>query len=484
MSPENTPNTMQTPEHSTPGMQLQNWREENDMSRPVLAARVGAVRSAVRAWEMGNSFPQGEQREKLFAETHLDCFGPNAAPPPKRRPRKGLKRPGRTKFFKSPRGQKLIARYEREYTGRSQPKNLGRTGPRRRDRSQSPIVSDWELAQYVGRGKAVPGMKSNTQSARAVSLGIDYGTETFCDQGNPFSDSDLHNLRKRCRFTGERFEKIIGVPTDGGERDGLRIVEHAEKVIEWRDVTLRNLLGKTSPSYKQDRVLKTLLPNLADLDALLRECFAEIQKAMPEFTVSGVGDFVAEQAKSAARKSAHAGLWGEMLRYLVELAANEKARTFLDKNLASLPRRKDVADFVRELLAARYGASLWIVRRALLRSTAAIPPGEMCGVILSYAEPIAPPAILKSKALPGRPKGKQQAETLERIGDAAALVFLRYSQPEMIPLLYPKQHVPEAGRKTVNKLLIRNKAAIAREVEAMTHERAERISKSLPRDRK
>jgi hypothetical protein len=84
----------------------------------------------------------------------------------------------------------------------------------------------------------------------------------------------------------------------------------------------------------------------------------------------------------------------------------------------------------------------------------------------------------------GRPKGKQQSETLERIVDAAALIFLKYSQSKMIPLLYPKQHVPEAGRKAVNKLLSRNKGAIALAKRVMTREQAERIAKSLPRDKK
>lgn len=56
------------------------------------------------------------------------------------------------------------------------------------------------------------------------------------------------------------------------------------------------------------------------------------------------------------------------------------------------------------------------------------------------------PKSLRSKVLtyaqgprkkPGRTKGKQQVETLDRIVDAAALVFLKYSQPQMAPLLYP-----------------------------------------------
>src|SRR5260370_41474673 len=83
----------------------------------------------------------------------------------------------------------------------------------------------------------------------------------------------------------------------------------------------------------------------------------------------------------------------------------------------------------------------------------------------------------------GRTKGKQQAETLERIVCAAALVFLKYSQPKMIPLLYPEQHVPEAGRKAVNKFLSRNKGAIDGAKKRMKREQTQQNQNAIPRDK-
>jgi hypothetical protein len=100
----------------------------------------------------------------------------------------------------------------------------------------------------------------------------------------------------------------------------------------------------------------------------------------------------------------------------------------------------------------------------------------------NFAQAVAMLGFGKTLKWPGRHKGKLQDETLARIKDAAALVFLKYPQRKMIPLLYPKQHDPEAGRKAVQIFLKRNRSAILDIVKTMTHEQAEQISKSLPRD--
>jgi hypothetical protein len=365
------------------------------------------------------------------------------------------KRPGRSRFFKTAAGRKLIARFKAEYSGRPQPKNLGRTGPSSRDRS--PAISDWELARSVALGKPIPSMKSNTLSARAKSLGLDYRTEIFCDAGNPFSDSDLHELRKRSGFTGERFEKLTGVSADGGPRQGFRIAAHAQKVIRWRDRTLQSLFRQSSRSYKHQRILKTLVPNLSDLDALLRECFGEIQKEIAgELTLTSVGEFVARRAKGLAKKSPHAGLWGEMLRYLAELAAHDAASKFLDESLKSLSQRTDVAGFARELLAARYGTTVWNVKRALPRGTQPIPAREMCGVILAYtedatgsaAQPVTEKEMQTTKsgrdrtASRGRNRGGQKGPreiTKLRILVAASYEIDGVGRYRAAPTLYPLQ---------------------------------------------
>lgn len=369
----------------THGSQLQTWLTENNVSRPEIAARVGVLRQSVRAWLLGESFPQGDARIKLFNETQLDCYGPDAIAPPKRLPAPGLKRPGRTRFYKSREGQRQIARYKRDFTGRPQTKNLGRTGPRRQDGSQAPIVSDWKIAQHLGRGESVIGMRQTTQSARGKSLGLDYGTEFFCEAGQPFDNAALRNLRKRAGFTAERFEVITGAPADTERLNILRTPGQASKVLKWRDETLRELLSKTTPAYKHHRVLKTLLPQLLDCDAALREALGRLKDDGTDITtLSSLGEAVSMRAREAAINTEHGGFWGEALRYLVELAANAESRKYLEAHLATVSQRPNVADFVREVLAARYGASLWIVRRALSRTNPVIPSAEMCGVILLH----------------------------------------------------------------------------------------------------
>ncbi len=101
------------------------------------------------------------------------------------------------------------------------------------------------------------------------------------------------------------------------------------------------------------------------------------------------------------------------------------------------------------------------------------------GMSRGEAEVIALLSTGETPKWPGRPKGAQQSETLERIRHAAALKSLNYSQPKMAPLLYPGQHDPEEGRKDVNRFLNRNKAALTEAVKAMTREQAEQIEKSL-----
>jgi hypothetical protein len=439
------------------GAQLQAWLAEHNVSRPELAARVGVVRQAVGGWIRGKSFPQGEPKERLFAETNLGCYGPTAIAPPKRLPAKGLKRPGRTRFFKSAAGQKQRAEFSRKYSGRPQPKNLGRTGPSRRDGSEAPIVSDWEIAQRLGCGESVIGMRKTTQSARAKSLGLDYGTVFFCEAGNPFDNAALRGLRSNAGFTAERFGSITGVPADTEKLEGIRIPEHAKKIIGWRDRTLTRLLSQTTPAYQHHRVLKTLVPQLGDSDVLFREALGRLKDDGTVITtLSRLGEAVSLRARGAAIKTEHGGFWGEALRYLIELAANPQSRKYLEAHLASFGQRPDVADFVREVLAARYGASFWIVRRALPRTTAIIPSAEMCGVILSYGS--LGPAFAVTETKKSRERGRPISKA--KVFEEARRLFKtgQYSWPKIAHKLTPDawkaspRKAGEAIRRGVERL--------------------------------
>ncbi len=326
------------------------------------------------------------------------------------------KRPGRALFFKTPAGRKLAKRFGEEYSGRPQPTKLGWAGSR--------AVSDWELAKRVTRGEAVEGMKQSAVDMRTQHLGLRYGTAFFCDQGEPLRDARLQSLRERLGFTTAKFEKLTGLGPKVADRRAAAMIRgprDARIVIEWRDKTLRSLLAATTPTYKNDRLLKTFLPNIAELDGLLRDRFAEIQKTMSEdFTLARVGEFVCEQARRAAKKSPHAGLWGEMLRCLVELDACPESRAFLKSNLGSLKNCKVLADFVREIIGARYGTTAWTVKRALLRSTRPYSEAEMRGFVLEIAPMPMPAAIAPTAAAPSKPK-KASERTIEKGGFCAQI---------------------------------------------------------------
>ena len=379
------------------------------------------------------------------------------------------KRPGRRKFFRSRQGKKLLRRFEEEYSGRSQPKNLGRTGPGRIDRSQA--VSDWQLAKCISQGLLAEEMKPNAAYSRARSLGLGYGTVFMCDQGEPFTDADLQSLRERCGFTVARFEKLTGLPnrsTDKRHSTMIRAPETARMVIQWRDRALRSLLRNDTNAYKNERVLTTLVPNLPALYRFLADRFAKIQNTMLSeadnrvWTLNSLGNFVCEEARRATKKTSHGGPWGKMLRFLGELDACDATRTFLEKNLSSLKKSKAIARFSRELIGDRYGTTHWTVKRAL--SASRIPAAEMCGLIV-YADeapqpttPAAMPRIGTRSNTGGRPSRAifPEADRLQR--------EQKMTWHQIAAQLDPKayKHNPETTAEAIRQGVARFRRKLAR----------------------
>jgi hypothetical protein len=345
-------------------------------------------------------------------------------------PTKKRKRPGRGLFFESPAGRKLAKRFSKEYSGRPQPGKLGWAGSR--------AVSNWDLAKRVARGEAVEGMKQSAVDMRAKSLGLAYRTAFFSDQGEPFTDGALQALRERLGFTTAKFEKLTGLGRRVADTRGhemIRDPRDARIVIEWRDKALRSLLAESTPAYKNHRVLKTFLPDIADLDGLLRDRFAEIQNATRDvdgLAIAKLGDLVCEQAQRAAKKSPNAGLWGELLRCLTELDACRESRVFLERNLGSLKDCKALADFVREIIAARYGTTAWTVKRALPRSTRSYSPAEMRGFVLDVTPASVQATPPKRELMPDDEKqffivGRQVNDTIQTF---EKLIALRRALPK------------------------------------------------------
>jgi hypothetical protein len=361
------------------------------------------------------------------------------------------KRPGRSKFFRTAAGKRLLAQFKTQYSGRSQAKNLGRTGPGRSEALQA--VPDWEVAKRLTRGVPVEGMKKNAAETRGRSFGLSYGTVFFCDQGEPFTDGDLQSLRERCGFTTSGFEQIVGLParsTDRRHAGMVRDPETVRSIVEWRDRTIRALLQESNPSQKYERVLKTLLPKLRDVYGMCFGRFTDMQKAMLVkedtriWTLNSVGNFVCERARHDAKNKSHAGDWGWFLRYLTELDACNSSRTFLEANLKSLKRSIGVAGFVRELLGRRYGTTRWTVNRALSKKLKPIPAAEMCGLILSPRQNTPP---VQTAQKPGRPARDIYPEA-DRLQRENGLTWRTITQ-----MLDPKgyKHNPESAQKAIEQ---------------------------------
>jgi hypothetical protein len=362
------------------------------------------------------------------------------------------KRPGRSKFFRSPAGKRQAAQFSRAYSGRSQARNLGRSGPGKIEPSVA--VSDWELVKCLRRGEIPEEMKTNAAQSRGRSLGLNYGTVFFCDHGEPFTDGELQGLRSRCGFTSAAFEQLVGLPArsiDARHASMVRAPEIARAIVNWRDSVLRSLLQVANPKYKYERVLKTFLPSIRGLYQLWVGCFAEIQKAMQTerrkriWTLSSLGNFVCEQARQSARQKTHAGSWGAFLRYLAELDDCEETKTFLEARLKSIKRSKELAVFVRELLGHRYGTTHWTVNRALSTKLRLIPSAEMCGLILSPR-----PAVQPSRK-GGRPV-RDIAPEADRLHREEKLTWLEIAQK-----LDPKKckYSPDDAKDAIRQAVIR-----------------------------
>jgi hypothetical protein len=362
------------------------------------------------------------------------------------------KRPGRSKFFRTAAGKRQAAQFSEAYSGRSQARNLGRTGPGKIE--QSAAVSDWELVKCLGRGEIPEEMKTNAAQSRGRSLGLNYGTVFFCDQGEPFTDGELQALRGRCGFTCAAFEQLVGLPArsiDARHASMVRAPDIARAIVNWRDSVLRSLLQVANPAYKYERVLKTFLPGIRALYRLSVDRFTEIQKAMQAgggkriWTLSSLGNFVCEQAKQSAKQKTHAGPWGMFLRFLAELDDCAETKEFLEAKLKSLNRSKALAVFVRELLGQRYGTTHWTVNRALSPKLRVVPSAEMCGLILSPR-----PAVQPSRK-GGRP-ARDIAPEADRLQREEKLSWLEIAQK-----LDPKtcKHSPDAAKEAIRQAVIR-----------------------------
>jgi hypothetical protein len=360
-----------------------------------------------------------------------------------------------------------------------------------------------EIAKSLGRTRS-------DITARARRLGIS-GHPAFRDFGQPVSRATVVQLKSASGLRNELFLKQF--PNNrswlrnsmSGSHAADRHVrpDAAQMVITWRDETLRRL-ARSKPdrrAYNMASVLRTFLPNLRESTTLLVAVLETIQIFFyrnPAAQIDEWQDWLCDQATHEAAGRIKGTNFRSFLLWAPEVSP------FLARRIQHLRgRRRRPRSIALEFLTARWqspGAirrtaptvSVPIIEEALRARTRPVPPEKMAWLILSASrkEPVSAshqqqPALAPvqlaaasadihaAKRGPGRQHGKKGKDTDRQITLAAALLYIgEYSQPKMVPHLYPLQNDKEAGRKAVQKFLKRNSRAIEREKVGMTPDRA------------
>jgi hypothetical protein len=400
---------------------------------------------------------------------------------------------GARRFWKSVAGRKQIKRLRDERTGRSQPKNFGRTGPIRKIGGHGAAAPTWEIARLLTSGHSAEeaasklGMERRALADRAKKAHLNYGSIFICDQGIPFRDEKLTAIRGAAGFlTAPQSEKALGLrPGSCGPRKGgpkaIRVPEVARTVIAWRDKAIRALAefeGDKFRSYRNYEIVHTLLPDLGPLRDALVETFAAIHsKFGPDWEMDDVWNFVTERARGGASSS-----WHRTLCYLWEIEPALKRR--FGEFAGSDPRT--VRSFILEILGERYGVhrdQIEFAIRGGRKSARTIQPAEMFRLISS-----ALPSVRTSTSAPivrqdgmregGKKRGFVSDDSNDRILLIAALETKGTTTTYgMAPLLYPltARRTRTAAENATRKFRKRHALEIAKARQSMDAPKANGI---------
>jgi hypothetical protein len=361
-----------------------------------------------------------------------------SANPPKRNNSERLK-----EFYKTPAGQEQARQFREKYSGVARPDLRGRTGPKR----VSPPVASWEIARRVSSGigqveaaKQI-GMERSTLRKRAQSLGLGFRAASLCDFGQPFRNGDLVRLRDLCGFTKENFEKHVGLAKFQALAHGDNRLVHpkvARKVLTWRDRVLSQVMtAREQKQFRRERVLRTLLPKLPELNhALLqslRELRAELQNPdRSSWTVADLCEKVCDNAQAEAKKNT-SDYWRVTLRYLWQ------AELFLQQNIGRLrDTSEQLSTLIYGMMGAPFQASAVAIQNALRSRTSVIPAAEMSGIVLMLTQPPRAKGGAPKKAVPDHIVFGQQVDELRPSFAAAYSIVSGRDKTEWESLLRSK----------------------------------------------
>ena len=386
---------------------------------------------------------------------------------------------GHATRMQGPDGEQIKANLA-EKSSRPYPERYSKT---RVNPSGNPL-SNWAVAKYRVRGidqvdtaKKLGESNHKRVQRRSASMGLSFGAAFICDQCDPFRHRNLCDLRRIVGFDAANFEWCVGLEEgrNNATRPADAIVNPADAVlvVAWRDHLLKTLLAKRSLALGikigLDRVLKTLLPEIAETNRFLLLTIGEIRAAMREPSEWGVdnpGEFVCRQAAIEESVQSSDNRWRKTLRYL----ASDRLEEWLKNNLVRLRGPEHDGEIVRAMIG--YGASSVIVRNALRYRTSVIEPADVRSLIHKYAPAFAEP----KKPSGGAPVGLRP-ETLERVQIADAFSRCGWSIRKTAPFLSAGQ--PESALDNAYVFYSRYRTRIESAKAAMLQKQAEAIVQQM-----
>jgi hypothetical protein len=308
-------------------------------------------------------------------------------------------------LYNSKAGDEVRKKIASSLSGRARPDLRGRTGRRPSGRT----ISRWSAAQLLAKGVGVksaakqlgaPNWKQLQRIGQAI--GLAFGTAFILEQGRPFTHGSLSKIREISGCTDVEFSKFVGVSTrQVSTIESGRIVQPkvARRVSAWRDGVLRQLLAERShKSYRKDAVLKSLVPELSEVNGFLLKTIEEVRQETRKFplrTANDLGEFLCVKAQ----QHRSGGDWKKTLGYFAELPSG-----VIDEFLRRARGAELNGKLVRWLIGGRWGASAGTVQNALRRRCNSISPAAMLMLILRYGPAMSSNVQQeKRRKAPGRP---------------------------------------------------------------------------------
>jgi hypothetical protein len=280
-------------------------------------------------------------------------------------------------------------------------------------------LDGWAVARMICRGitttetgQALGKERWQRINALAKTRGLSFGAPFFCDLGEPFRYGAITEFLKRTGFRVEDFLKWANLPSENvterqpdrarkshwmlthslsGEPKKLGTISVIGPFVKKRDEAIHSLLAVPGPrkaymDFRQDEILKTILPSLIPLNRALLSTFPEIRNELAREEKSGkpwvaadLSRFVDERAYYEVNRGS-GDSWQRTLMYLAPM--EDKPLVMLLERLRQSPAKSN-GPIVRELIGSKWGATGLAVQRAMLHRTKILKPEKIQAILFN-----------------------------------------------------------------------------------------------------